>query len=267
MSAESKTDGDGDVQDGVEFGFFLNEAEFGIMFQGIPVGSLFPELGPIPLGKISMQCQFHFKHGGATCGVDYGVPKWAAAIGKKVGKELQLVVGGIQDKLDDAIGDLAAGAKEDWTVIDGGVSKTYGEAKAAAAAVEAKAAADAKAAAAAAEKDEKAAAAAAEKDVKAAAAKAAEIKQKVAADAEKAEKAVAEKAAKLKAAAERAAEADEKAVVRKAEAVKERAEKDKSRVEAAAERDEKRATAWLRRRRAPTSRRRYSDRRRRWFRL
>jgi len=102
------------------FGFYASETSMGIMMT-FPVGSLFGFLGVIPMGTMSMECQFHYDHGGATCGLDYGEPKWAAA----VWKDAQMVIGPILASSDEAIESLKAGATKDWTVLKGGVEAAY----------------------------------------------------------------------------------------------------------------------------------------------
>jgi hypothetical protein len=103
-----------------QFGFYVSETSVGIMLE-FPVGSIFPMLGSIPLGTMSIQCQFHFAHGGATCGVDYGVPQWAAAIWK----DAVMVMGPIVKSAEEAVSSLKAGVSKDWTEIKGGVTQAY----------------------------------------------------------------------------------------------------------------------------------------------
>ena len=80
-----------------QFGIFMNEASFGVLFE-FPVGDLFPF--PVPLGTMTLNCQFHFNHGGLTCGVNYDKPQWVAA----VVSDGKMVIGNIKEHFDDGRG-------------------------------------------------------------------------------------------------------------------------------------------------------------------
>jgi len=105
-SAFSASDGSSKGQ----FGIFMNEASFGVLFE-FPVGDLFPF--PVPLGTMTLNCQFHFHHGGLTCGVNYDKPQWVAA----VVSDGKMVIGNIKEHFDDALSDLKLGIQADWTAV------------------------------------------------------------------------------------------------------------------------------------------------------
>jgi len=96
-----------------QFGLYLTEAAFGLLFEFPPgdiISSFLPPFIPFPsgaLGTIKIKCHHDIVGKSVGCGVNYGEPKWIAAIWKDIDGVVQKVYGDVKNTFDDATADAA----------------------------------------------------------------------------------------------------------------------------------------------------------------
>jgi len=106
-----------------EFGMYLTETAFATLFN-FPAGDIIRDFLPpfVPtnfLGIIKLKCHVDFSGSdtGFACGVDYGEPRWLAAVWKSIDGVAKKVFGAIKSTADDAFSDARAEADKAGAVI------------------------------------------------------------------------------------------------------------------------------------------------------